>query len=234
MQEGQRINSNYSNNNTNCKHELHEFNPITRIIFNTPVACFLIYKILNSKLSVCFVSSAIAIYTGTIFDYSLQKNSAMKKLLLLLFVSLGFSLISNAQTEETATGISTPYKDAVGIRLSSNVPNISNGISYKHFLNNNAVEAILSFGDGVGICGLYEIHKPIISVENLQWLVGFGGYVAFKNSTTNVGAAGIVGLDYKFAQIPLNLTLDWKPELNLVSKIGFEGSGVGLSARFTF
>jgi len=96
------------------------------------------------------------------------------------------------------------------------------------------LEGILSFGDGVGICGLYEIHKPISSTENLQWLVGFGGYVAFNNSSSNVGAAGIIGLDYKFSQIPLNLTLDWKPELNIISKVGFEAAGVGFSARFTF
>jgi hypothetical protein len=158
----------------------------------------------------------------------------MKKLLLLLFVTLNFSLFTKAQTEEPGTETSSSYKNAIGIRLSSNVPNIKNGITYKHFLNKNAVEAILSFGDGVGICGLYEIHKPITSVENLQWFVGFGGYVGFNNTTTNVGAAGIIGLDYKFAQIPLNLSLDWKPELNIVSKIGFEGSGVGVSARFTF
>jgi len=158
----------------------------------------------------------------------------MKKILLLLFVTLNFSLFSKAQTEEPVAESSSPYKNAVGIRLSSNVPNIKNGISFKHFLGKNAIEGILSFGDGVGFCGLYEIHKPIASVENLQWFVGFGGYVAHNSNTTNIGAAGIVGLDYKFAQIPLNLSVDWKPELNIVPAIGFEGSGVGLSARFTF
>ena len=154
----------------------------------------------------------------------------MKKLFLLLVVALSFSLSTKAQDEESQ---SSSYKNAIGIRLGSTVPAIKNGITYKHFINNNAIEGILSFGDGVGICGLYEIHKPL-SVENLQWLIGFGGYVGFNSSTSNVGAAGIIGLDYKFSQIPLNLTLDWKPELNIISKVGFEASGVGFSARFTF
>ena len=154
----------------------------------------------------------------------------MKKLLLLFIAALTFSLGLKAQ-EQSAQ--SSSYKDAVGIRLGSTVPAIKNGITYKHFIGNNALEGILSFGDGVGICGLYEIHKPL-STENLQWLVGFGGYVAFNNSSSNVGAAGIIGLDYKFSQIPLNLTLDWKPELNIISKVGFEAAGVGFSARFTF
>lgn len=150
----------------------------------------------------------------------------MKKLLLLLIVAATISLNTKAQDDNG-------YKNAIGVRLGSSVPAIKSGITYKHFIGNNAIEGILSFGDGVGICGLYEIHKPL-STENLQWLVGFGGYVGINNSTSNVGAAGIIGLDYKFAQIPLNLTLDWKPELNIVSKVGFEASGIGFSARFTF
>ena len=152
----------------------------------------------------------------------------MKKLLLLFIAALTFSLGTKAQEQ------SSSYKDAVGIRLGSTVPAIKNGITYKHFIGNNALEGILSFGDGVGVCGLYEIHKPLAATENLQWLVGFGGYVGFTSSTSNIGAAGIIGLDYKFNQIPLNLTLDWKPELNIVSKVGFEAAGVGFSARFTF
>ena len=151
----------------------------------------------------------------------------MKKLVVLFFAALSFSLTTQAQTESA-------YKDALGIRLGSTTPTIQNGITYKHFIaNNNAIEGILSFGNGVGICGLYEIHKPI-NVENLQWLIGFGGYVGFNSSSSNVGAAGIIGLDYKFSQIPLNLTLDWKPELNIISKVAFQGEGIGFSARFTF
>ena len=150
----------------------------------------------------------------------------MKKLLLLLVAALTFSLTITAQN-------GSAYKDALGVRLGSSVPVIKNGITYKHFIGNNAIEGILSFGDGVGICGLYEIHKPL-STQNLQWLIGFGAYVGFNTGTSNVGAAGIVGLDYKFAQVPLNLTLDWKPELNIISKVGFEASGIGFSARFTF
>lgn len=125
------------------------------------------------------------------------------------------------------------YKNALGVRLGSSVPAIKNGVTFKHFFGNNAVEAILSFGDGTALCALYELHKPI-GVANLQWLIGGGGYVGWSNSTKSLGAAGIIGLDYKFPAIPLNLTLDWKPELNLVSAIGFEASGVGFSARFTF
>jgi hypothetical protein len=43
----------------------------------------------------------------------------------------------------------------------------------------------------------------------------------------------VVGLDYKFSNIPLNLSLDWKPELNIVSDINFEPAAIGFTARFT-
>ena len=140
-----------------------------------------------------------------------------------------FSISAFAQEDE-----GTGYNNAVGVRLSSSVPAVKSGITYKHFFGSNAVEGILSFGDGTtALCALYEIHKPF-ATENLQWLVGVGGYVGFASKTSYVGAAGIIGVDYKFPSLPLNLTLDWKPELNIVSKVGFEGAGVGFSARFTF
>ena len=49
-----------------------------------------------------------------------------------------------------------------------------------------------------------------------------------------MGAMGVVGLDYKFANAPLNLSLDWKPELNIIDEINFEPATIGFSARFTF
>jgi len=139
-------------------------------------------------------------------------------------------IMCSAHAQEETTG----YRNAVGIRLGPSAPAVKSGITYKHFLNNNnALEGILSFGDGFTVCGLYEIHKPL-ATENLQWLIGFGAYAGVTNKITNVGAAGVVGLDYQFGGIPLNLTLDWKPELNLIEKVGFEGSTVGLSVRYIF
>lgn len=136
------------------------------------------------------------------------------------------------------------YKTGVGVRLSSSQAMVNNSISLKHFLNErSAIEALFSFGDPLAIGALYEVHKPFSS-EGLQWFYGGGGYLGFvkswnpnknRNETdVNVGAQGVVGLDYKFTNLPLNLSLDWKPELNLVSDINFEPAAVGFTARFTF
>lgn len=144
----------------------------------------------------------------------------------------------------TNTVSAQAYKTGIGVRLSSAQAMVNNSITLKHFLNErSAIEALFSFGDPLSLGALYEIHKPF-STEGLQWFYGGGGYVGFvksynvnklKNETdVNLGAQGVVGLDYKFANLPLNISLDWKPELNLVSDINFEPAAIGFSARFTF
>jgi hypothetical protein len=156
----------------------------------------------------------------------MQKKLFMKQLLMACCTLLVIAQTAKAQENS--------YRNAVGIRLGPSVPAVKSGVTFKHFLaNNNALEAIVSFGDGFTICGLYEIHKPL-AAENLQWFIGFGGYAGFANRVSNIGAAGIVGLDYNFANIPLNITLDWKPEVNIIEQIGFEGTAVGLSIRYRF
>lgn len=160
----------------------------------------------------------------------------MKKVLTSLFL---FAVIG-ACTQLAAQD----YKTALGIRLSSSQAIVNNSISIKHFLNEKtAIEGLLSFGDPLALGALVEVHKPM-GESGVRWFYGGGAYLGFvktfnvdKNRTetdANFGAQGVLGLDYKFANIPLNLSLDWKPELNLVTDINFEPAAVGFTARFTF
>jgi hypothetical protein len=160
----------------------------------------------------------------------------MKKTLCSLLILSGLFFANTLSAQE--------YKTALGVRLSSSPPMVSNAISLKHFLNeSSAIEALFSFGDPLALGALYEIHKPFSS-QGIQWFYGGGGYIGFVktyNATkardeteVNFGAQGVIGLDYKFVNIPLNLSLDWKPELNLIGDINFEPAAVGFTARFTF
>ena len=170
----------------------------------------------------------------------------MKKLL------LAFSFITviatttpvRAQEVNNASAIGTDYKTALGIRLSNNAPIVSNAITLKHFVKDNtAVEGYFSFSDPLSLGAMLELYKPL-STPGLRWYYGGGAYLGFGKTydvnkardvnTTYFGAQGVVGLDYKFENVPINLSLDWKPELNLVSNINFEPAAIGLSARFTF
>ncbi|MBL7729748.1 MAG: hypothetical protein JNM88_01110 [Chitinophagaceae bacterium] len=165
----------------------------------------------------------------------------MKKTRLFLLPALLF-LTFAAAAQETSSG--SGYSTALGVRLSSSNAMVNNSVSLKHFINDKlAIEGLFSFGDPLAIGALAEIHKPLAS-EGLTWFYGGGGYISFVkkvNTTTqktttdpNFGAMGVIGLDYKFNNIPLNLSLDWKPELNIVSDINFEPAAIGFTARFTF
>lgn len=143
--------------------------------------------------------------------------------LCLVVILLGIGLRSSAQD----------YRFAVGIRLSNTTPTLSNSITGKYFITDkSAVEGIVSFGNRFGIGGLLEISKPF-SVEGLSWFYGGGGYVGFQDGDTYLGPTGIIGMDYKFANVPLNISLDWKPELDIIPSINFVPDAFALSVRFT-
>lgn len=160
----------------------------------------------------------------------------MKKIVIAALVITTISFVNTASAQD--------YKTALGVRLSSSNAMVNNAVSVKHFITEKtAIEGLLSFGDPLAIGALVEFHKPL-GTPGLTYFYGAGGYLAFLktfNSTTqktstdpNFGAQGVIGLDYKFANIPLNISLDWKPELNIVTDINFEPAAIGFSARFTF
>lgn len=172
-------------------------------------------------------------FAGTIFvklrtGHLLQaktKNRQMKKLIIAVALLIGIGSITTLQAQD--------YKMGLGVRLSSAQPVVNNSVSFKYFLNEKAaVEGLLCFGDPVALGALFELHNPL-GTPGLKWYYGGGGYIGFGGKS-NVGAQGVVGLDYKFNNIPLNLSLDWKPELNIVSSINFEPAAFGFTGRFTF
>lgn len=140
------------------------------------------------------------------------------------------------------------YKTAIGLRLGA-----PTSISLKHFINEKgALEAFVGyrswgFGSWFNVGGLYEHHLPITSVEGLQWYFGGGVNAFFWNydnaynfggndySSTSLGIMGAIGLDYKFANAPVNLSLDWLPLIYLGNGYydGFGGGYGALSVRYT-
>ena len=148
--------------------------------------------------------------------------------ILLLLVFLTISGLYNRLSAQD-------YKLAVGLRFSTAAPTLNNGISVKYFIDSsNAVEGLLSFGSRVGIGGLYEKYQLIGGTPAFTWFYGGGAYVGFENGQTWFGPTGVVGLDYKFSSAPVDLSLDWKPELDIVPSINFVPDAFGLSARFVF
>jgi hypothetical protein len=127
------------------------------------------------------------------------------------------------------------YKVAVGIRLSTAAPTINNSFSVKYFIDEtNAVEGLASFGSRFGLGGLYERHQIVGVTPGFTWFYGGGGYVGFESGQTWFGPMGVVGLDYKFPTAPVNLSIDWKPELDIIPSINFVPDAFAVTVRFTF
>ncbi len=127
------------------------------------------------------------------------------------------------------------YKVAVGIRFSTADPTISNAVSIKYFMDEtNALEGLVSFGNRFGLGGLYERHQLIGGTPAFTWFWGLGGYVGWQNSQTFLGPMGAIGLDYKFQNAPVNLSIDWKPELDFIPSINFVPDAFGVTVRYTF
>lgn len=144
------------------------------------------------------------------------------------------------------------YDSAIGLRLGAPV-----SVSYKTFLNgsNNAIEAFASyrsrkvFNDfgwtSIGVGAGYQVHNPIESVDGLQWYYGGGaalyfftyddGFADFDNeSNLSVGILGFLGLDYAFADAPINISLDWVPVFSFSGYgRGFGADGGALAVRYT-
>ncbi|HBS87942.1 MAG: hypothetical protein A2W91_10505 [Bacteroidetes bacterium GWF2_38_335] len=135
------------------------------------------------------------------------------------------------------------YNTGIGIRLGP-----FSGVTLKHFLGEGkAVEGILNTRyHGFSIHGLIEFEKPLGDVSGLSWYFGFGGHIgfydrynfpdhyAYHEDIVTIGADGILGIEYTFEEIPLNLSIDWKPQIDLIGYGEFWGDGFALSARYIF
>jgi hypothetical protein len=145
-----------------------------------------------------------------------------RKIVFIIFILVLVTIVSHAQ----------PYKNAIGFRISGNSSVGGAGVSYKHFLKDNkAIEGIFSFKDPVGIAALYQVHKDLSLLENLTWFYGGGAYISFSKPDVGFGLLGNVGVDYRFDAIPLNLSIDWKPEFALAPKAGLNFNTFGFTLR---
>ena len=157
----------------------------------------------------------------------------MKRTLGIAIITVFFCSRVAAQEESDSTSSpASNYRFAMGIRFSNAIPTLNTSFSAKYFITNrSAIEGLISFGNRFGIGGLLEIHKTF-STQGLTWFWGGGAYIGFQDNNSYVGPTGIIGLDYKFPNVPVNLSLDWKPELDIIPKINFVPEAFGLSVRF--
>ncbi|MGA1977077.1 MAG: hypothetical protein ABSG89_04395 [Bacteroidales bacterium] len=157
----------------------------------------------------------------------------MKKIVVIGLFLICLISIGNAQD----------YKTGIGLR-----GGFDYGLTVKHFTSEKSAFEILlaSRWRGLEITGLYEIHNQAFNTDRLKWYFGFGGHIGFWNGNythdwgtpgtnyTVVGIDGILGLEYSFKEIPINIGIDWKPAFNFIGYSGFWVDDGALSIRYIF
>ncbi|MBI1193256.1 MAG: hypothetical protein GC205_08785 [Bacteroidetes bacterium] len=133
------------------------------------------------------------------------------------------------------------YQGAFGLRAGSGF-----GLSGKYFLNRDlALEGhFTSRRRGYELTALGLKHRDIGWHREFNWFYGGGAHVGFSEYTdtesgldrtqTTVGIDGMIGAEYTFQPIPLNLALDFKPEINFTGASGVCLLCGALSIRYVF
>jgi hypothetical protein len=97
----------------------------------------------------------------------------------------------------------------------------------------NRIHADLSFGNDVGLEVLWDLVYRPLGGEAFNWYLGFGPSMLFSDPFL-FGISGEVGLEYRFASVPIAVGADWRPTLFLVEETEFETGGFGFNVRFVF
>lgn len=165
----------------------------------------------------------------------------MKKIILSAIMLVGIAF--TAQSQEIA-------KNALGVRLGDN-NGFGGEISYQRGLSkNNRLEFDLGWRnsdhvDAVKVVGLYQWVWNIDGGFN--WYAGVGAGLSswnydyrfgpdrYKDRGTYVFAAGDIGIEYGFDNVPILISLDARPEIGSGyydnDNFGFD---VGLGVKFKF
>jgi len=141
----------------------------------------------------------------------------MKKIVLLFSTLFILAMSSHLKAQD--------YQSSIGLRFGTPI-----SLSYKFFVTEaNAIELFAGYRgysnvySWFNIGGLYEVHKPFPDVDGLHWYYGGGASVMFfsydydiyDDGSVGVGLSGVLGLDYKFANAPFNLSLDIMPTFRI-------------------
>ena len=155
----------------------------------------------------------------------------MKKTLIILAGMLGLSFASNGQ-------------NLIGVR-----GGWFSGITFQHYLDDSKALEFIAQGSPnlINFTALYQAHQDFSDVQNMKWYYGAGGHFgSFRYRRDNpffgdrytedaaiIGVDGIIGLEYFFDEIPFQVSVDYKPMLNLTGG-GWIYHDAALALRFVF
>lgn len=95
------------------------------------------------------------------------------------------------------------------------------------------IHADVSFGSGVGVEALFDFLYRPLGGEAFYWYAGVGASMLIDDPFM-LGASGEVGLSYKFNNVPISLSADWRPTFYIIENTDFHGGGFGVNLRYVF
>lgn len=143
-------------------------------------------------------------------------------------------------TTAIVTHAQAPYNRALGLKFPGGF-----SITYKKFVSDtrNLEGEVTIWNKGFRAAGLYEFNfYTFDQVPELSWFVGPGAHLGFwksefkdtYGSQVDLGIDGIIGLDYKIKNAPIDVSADWQPAVTLIGSAGFTPVFGGLAIRYTF
>ena len=152
----------------------------------------------------------------------------MKKVLLILLAVLGLAFAANAQNW---IGIRGVFGSSSGAEL-----------SWQHGFNaNNRLELDLGWNThkSYGYYNLSAVYQWTGGfTQNFGWFAGIGANAGFWNgyeeSNLGLGFLAQAGLEYNFQAIPFQITLDARPQWDVLGAASGFGYGIALGIRYRF
>ncbi|OFX20904.1 MAG: hypothetical protein A2041_05425 [Bacteroidetes bacterium GWA2_31_9b] len=166
----------------------------------------------------------------------------MKKLLLIL--SMLIFIFIDARSQENY---------AIGLRTGG-----TSGLTFRMITSSGyELEGIAGFWNhGVSVTALYKKRNNAFDVNGLNWIYGGGAHISHygekfnRNNEPNwhttypdyvdyytfgIGIDGVIGMEYKIPKIPIAVSFDYKPFLEVVSNGGvWVSMDPGIGIKFIF
>jgi hypothetical protein len=159
----------------------------------------------------------------------------MKKVILMLLILMSLTNVLNAQVDNKAIGLRLGSGFGYGAELSYQQP----------LSKTNRLELDLGLNSwGFGLNGIYQwVWDLSVLADGFNWYAGFGAGIGSYNfkyntlpnnpSNLSIGALGQVGIEYKF-EIPLTLSLDYRPGLYFLNGFNSSYDGICIAGRYRF
>ena len=144
----------------------------------------------------------------------------MKKIILTLFVVAFFTNSAHSQL----------YSLTGGLRFNESRLGLT---VVKRTFDHQSIEAIANIGNAYGDLGFYyRFHKNLVG-RRLNMYAGPGMHFGSFANNSMSGLSGVIGAEYKMMLLPIHISYDYRPMINIGSTDKFMLQS-GFSLRYVF